>query len=89
MQEGGKALASPAVRRVAREYGVDLASVTGTGPEGRVTKGEQSFVGCSWQGIVNLPQHGARGRGTKPWDGWRERCSMCRTVEEAQCLAPP
>lgn len=38
-QEGGKTLASPAVRRIAREHGVDLASVTGTGPEGRITKG--------------------------------------------------
>ncbi|KAK9827299.1 hypothetical protein WJX81_002270 [Elliptochloris bilobata] len=31
-------LASPAVRRVAREHGVDLASVQGTGPSGRIYK---------------------------------------------------
>jgi 2-oxoisovalerate dehydrogenase E2 component (dihydrolipoyl transacylase) len=31
------ALAAPAVRARARELGVDLASVTGTGPEGRIT----------------------------------------------------
>lgn len=29
--------ASPAVRKLARELGVDLASVTGTGPKGRIT----------------------------------------------------
>jgi pyruvate dehydrogenase E2 component (dihydrolipoamide acetyltransferase) len=30
--------AGPSVRRMARELGVDLAAVTGTGPKGRVTK---------------------------------------------------
>jgi pyruvate dehydrogenase E2 component (dihydrolipoamide acetyltransferase) len=30
--------ATPPVRRLARERGVDLASVTGTGPEGRITR---------------------------------------------------
>ena len=33
---GGKALASPAVRRRAREAGVDLAAVRGSGPAGRI-----------------------------------------------------
>ena len=33
----GKALAAPAVRRRARDLGIDLASVTGSGPAGRVT----------------------------------------------------
>ena len=32
-------LASPAVRRVAREHGVDLALVHGSGPDGRILKG--------------------------------------------------
>ena len=30
--------ASPSVRRTARELGVDLTAVTGTGPKGRITK---------------------------------------------------
>ncbi|KAJ3018830.1 UNVERIFIED_CONTAM: hypothetical protein HDU68_010968 [Siphonaria sp. JEL0065] len=34
----GEILATPAVRRVAREEGVDLALVTGTGKNGRITK---------------------------------------------------
>ena len=46
MQEGSKALAAPAVRRVAREYGLDLASIAGTGPDGRITKGGGA-PGCS------------------------------------------
>jgi pyruvate dehydrogenase E2 component (dihydrolipoamide acetyltransferase) len=33
---GGRIKASPLARRIARERGVDLASVAGTGPEGRV-----------------------------------------------------
>lgn len=35
---GRRAHASPAVRRFARELGVDLATVTGSGPKGRITK---------------------------------------------------
>ena len=34
----GKALATPAVRRVAREWGVALGDVIGTGEDGRVLK---------------------------------------------------
>ena len=41
----GKAHASPAVRRFARELGVDLYHVPGSGPKGRVTKEDvQAFV---------------------------------------------
>ena len=35
---GGKALATPAVRRVAKEWGVSLSDVQGTGESGRVLK---------------------------------------------------
>jgi pyruvate dehydrogenase E2 component (dihydrolipoamide acetyltransferase) len=42
---GGKAHASPSVRRVAREFGVDLSQVVGTGPKKRVLKEDvQSYV---------------------------------------------
>jgi pyruvate dehydrogenase E2 component (dihydrolipoyllysine-residue acetyltransferase) len=34
--EGGRVKASPLARRIARERGIDLAAVAGTGPEGRV-----------------------------------------------------
>ncbi|MDF9392997.1 MULTISPECIES: dihydrolipoyllysine-residue acetyltransferase [Methylococcus] len=45
-EEGaGPAHASPAVRRFARELGVDVAKVRGTGPKGRILKTDvQSFV---------------------------------------------
>ncbi|HYS71907.1 MAG TPA: dihydrolipoamide acetyltransferase family protein [Thermoplasmata archaeon] len=35
---GGEALAAPAVRRLAREMGVDLSTLRGTGPRGRVSE---------------------------------------------------
>lgn len=37
VKPGGRALATPAVRRVARELGVDINQVPGSGPNGRVT----------------------------------------------------
>ena len=41
----GKAHASPSVRRVAREFGVDLSKVKGTGPKSRILKEDvQAFV---------------------------------------------
>ena len=33
---GGRIKASPLARRIARERGIDLAALTGTGPEGRI-----------------------------------------------------
>lgn len=35
---GGKVLAAPAVRKLARSMGVDLAMISGTGPKGRIRK---------------------------------------------------
>lgn len=44
-KSGGTVHASPSVRRVAREFGVDLSLVTGTGPKQRVLKEDvQSYV---------------------------------------------
>ncbi|CEO94829.1 hypothetical protein PBRA_003642 [Plasmodiophora brassicae] len=34
----GKVLTTPAVRRISREYNIDLSTVTGTGPGGRILK---------------------------------------------------
>jgi len=48
-----KAHASPAVRRFARELGVDLGRVKGTAPKGRITKEDvQNFVKSSLAGGV-------------------------------------
>jgi len=37
---GGKVLATPVTRRMAREHGIDLAHVAGSGPQGRVLKSD-------------------------------------------------
>lgn len=37
---GGKVLATPVTRRMAREHGIDLKGVAGTGPQGRVLKAD-------------------------------------------------
>jgi len=38
--EGTKVLATPVTRRMAREHGLDLAAISGTGPQGRVLKAD-------------------------------------------------
>jgi pyruvate dehydrogenase E2 component (dihydrolipoamide acetyltransferase) len=53
----GKALATPAVRRVARELGVDINRVPGTGRGGRVTAGDVQSFGSG--GAVAAPPAGA------------------------------
>lgn len=45
--EGGRTLASPAARRLAKEKGVDLASLQGTGPEGAVVVKDVLSVAAS------------------------------------------
>ena len=38
--KGGRVFAAPSARRLARELGVDIAAVGGSGPSGRVTEGD-------------------------------------------------
>jgi pyruvate dehydrogenase E2 component (dihydrolipoamide acetyltransferase) len=46
----GKVHAGPAVRKLAREFGVDLGRVSGSGPKGRISKTDlQSFVKAGMQ----------------------------------------
>ncbi len=52
--------ASPSVRRFARELGVDLGQVEGSGPKGRITKDDvQGFVKRSLAGAQTAPGGGA------------------------------
>jgi pyruvate dehydrogenase E2 component (dihydrolipoamide acetyltransferase) len=67
----GKALATPAVRAMARELGVDVNAVPGTGPGGRVTKADldafrlrkngQALAARGGPGAVPLPGAGTTG----------------------------
>jgi pyruvate dehydrogenase E2 component (dihydrolipoamide acetyltransferase) len=44
---GGRVKASPLARRIARERGIDLSAVTGTGPEGRVIAEDVERAGAA------------------------------------------
>lgn len=72
-QAGAKPHASPSVRRFARELGVDLAQVTGTGPNGRITHDDvREYVKRALAGgarPVAAPAAGAAGGGLSviPW----------------------
>jgi pyruvate dehydrogenase E2 component (dihydrolipoamide acetyltransferase) len=59
-EERGPVPASPPVRRLARELGVDLANVTGTGPGGRVTREDVTAAGSSSTGDEHVPVRGVR-----------------------------
>ncbi|WP_027865176.1 dihydrolipoyllysine-residue acetyltransferase [Massilia alkalitolerans] len=63
---GSKAHASPSIRKFARELGVDLARVPGTGPKGRITQQDvQNFVkGVMAAGpTASAPSKGGSGGG--------------------------
>ncbi|BDA48716.1 Lipoamide acyltransferase component of branched-chain alpha-keto acid dehydrogenase complex [Coccomyxa sp. Obi] len=59
-------LASPAVRRVAREHGINLTSVRGSGPDGRISKGDVMQLVQSQRGPSDprsAPSESILGRG--------------------------
>ena len=59
---GTKVHAGPAVRMTAREFGVDLAEVTGTGPKGRILKEDvQAYVKNVMNKAKQAPAEGATG----------------------------
>jgi pyruvate dehydrogenase E2 component (dihydrolipoamide acetyltransferase) len=66
---GGPVYASPAVRRIARELGVDLHQVTGSGRKGRITKEDvQTFASRGPAAPAAAPAGGAGlGLDLPPW----------------------
>jgi len=57
--------ASPSIRKLARELGVDLARIAGTGPKGRITREDvQGFVKAALQAP---PASGGLGLGLPDW----------------------
>jgi pyruvate dehydrogenase E2 component (dihydrolipoamide acetyltransferase) len=79
-----RALAKPPVRKLAKDLGVDLASITPTGPQGTVTR--EDVLAASGEGASAAP--GAPGvRGGVPADGARETRVPIRSVRKATAHA--
>jgi pyruvate dehydrogenase E2 component (dihydrolipoamide acetyltransferase) len=71
--------ASPVARRIAAELGVDLASVKGTGPEGRVTESDVRAAAKSVAAVADRGQTQApRASAPKPGPGSRLQLSGMR-----------
>ncbi len=65
---GAMVHASPGVRRFARELGVTIGQVTGTGPKGRISKDDiQAFVKQSFTGGGAQARGGMTDLGLPPW----------------------
>ena len=83
----GKVLAAPAVRSRARQAGVDLASIAGSGPGSRVTQADLDALlgsgsGAGAEGVEEIPLTGVR-RATarRMQDAW-QRIPHITIVEE-------
>lgn len=78
---GEKVLAAPATRKMARQLGVDLSQVAGSGPKGRITPQDvQTFkpgtaVGSSSQAVVKtmVGNFSSRGERRVPFGGMRRK----------------
>ena len=68
---GRPAHASPSIRKFARELGVDLTKLTGTGPKGRILHEDvQQFVKAALAGAQSgaaIPRNGGGGLDLLPW----------------------
>lgn len=63
-RKGAKVHAGPAVRMTAREFGVDLADIEGTGPKGRILKEDvQAYVKSMMQKAKQAPAAAAGATG--------------------------
>jgi pyruvate/2-oxoglutarate dehydrogenase complex dihydrolipoamide acyltransferase (E2) component len=89
-----KSRATPLVRRVAQELGVDLDSLTGTGPDGRITEEDVRSAGGRREGRREplrgvrrlIAEHMARAHREVPAVTWVEECDFTG-VDLAQLVA--
>ena len=79
---GGDVKASPIARRLAREKGIDLASVTGTGPGGRIT--EADVLGSGEAPAASVPSTLPGGR----VELTRMRQAIARVTSQSKREAP-
>jgi len=88
---GGAVKASPLAKRLAAELGVDLAGVTGTGPEGRIVKEdvEAAAKGKSSGGAArSAPARRTDGPDTEVVEPNRMQATIARRMVEAKTAVP-
>jgi len=78
----GPAKALPLVRKLARDAGIDLAVISGTGPDGRITRADvEALIGGAPPAAASVPTPARPGDGANA--GERVRMSMLRrTIAE-------
>ncbi|MEK6852077.1 MAG: dihydrolipoamide acetyltransferase family protein [Candidatus Thermoplasmatota archaeon] len=69
----GEILATPAVRRLARELGIDLAAVRGTGPRGRITEEDVRAAATGPKPVAPPPKAAVAVPAAGPTAGQEER----------------
>jgi len=92
----GPVRATPLVRKIAQELGVDLASVEGTGPQGRITEKDVRAAGGGSEGEGRreplrgvrrlIAEHMARAHREVPPVTWVEECDFSNV--DLQLLVP-
>ncbi|HEY3451012.1 MAG TPA: dihydrolipoamide acetyltransferase family protein [Myxococcales bacterium] len=93
-EAAGKVLATPVTRRIARERGINLATVEGSGPNGRVLKadvlkladGQQAAPSAARVAIVHAPVVPGEGDQRIPLKGVRR--AIARKMVESKFTAP-
>lgn len=95
--DAGRVKASPLARRMAEERGVDLSGITGTGPDGRVTKEDvEAFLASRPAGVPTAPAAppAAPGRAAPPGSDYidetpsRMRSTIARRMVESKQQVP-
>ena len=91
-RDQGRLFASPLVRRLAKERGLDLATLTGTGPGGRIVR--RDLDGLQPPAVAAAPIAAAQAAGTTPPAGYVEiphsgmRRAIARRLVESKSTVP-
>src|SRR5207244_12993389 len=90
-QDGREAKASPLARRLAEEMGVDLAALTGSGPEGRIVKEDVIAAGGKPKTDRRRPQPATAqppGLDVEVIEPSRLQATIARRMAEAKSTSP-